>query len=61
MLLKPISIFSQDVRVTAFDEKLFHSHNIHVNAADNSILSRYFADPGKAFVFVINIVRNLWF
>ena len=60
VLLKPISILSQDVKVTVLDEKLFHYHNIHLNAADNTILPWYSTDPGKSFDFVINRVWDFW-
>lgn len=60
LILKPISIFSQDVKETVLDEKLFHYHNIHLNAADNSILPWYSTDPGKSFDFVINRVWEFW-
>ncbi len=60
VLLKPISIFSQDVKVTVLDEKLFHYHNIHLNAADNTILPWYSTDPGKSYDFVINRVWDFW-
>ena len=60
LLLKPISIFSQDVKETVLDEKLFHYHNIHLNAADNTILPWYSTDPGKSFDFVINKVWDFW-
>jgi hypothetical protein len=33
VLMKPVSIFSQDVKETVLNEKLFHYHNIHLNAA----------------------------
>ena len=60
MLLKPISIFSQDVKETVLDEKLVHYHNIHLNAADNTILPWYSTDSGKSFDFVINKVWDFW-
>ncbi len=61
LLLKSISIFSQDVKETVLDEKLFSYHNIHLNAADKTILPWYSPDPGIAFDFVINKVWDFWY
>jgi hypothetical protein len=60
LLLKPALMFSQDVKETVLDEKLFHYHNIHLNAADKTILPWYSADQGRSFDFVINRVWEFW-
>jgi hypothetical protein len=61
LLVKSQSICSQNViKETVTDEKLFHYHNIHLNAADNTILPWYSTDPGKSFDFVINKVWEFW-
>lgn len=61
LLLKPITTHSQDIiKEKVLDEKLFHYHKIHLNAADNTILPWYSTDPGKSFDFVINKVWDFW-
>jgi hypothetical protein len=61
LLIKPVPLIAQElVKETVLDEKLFHYHNIHLNAADNSILPWYSTDPGKSFDFVINRVWEFW-
>jgi hypothetical protein len=62
MLIRPISLSSQEViKENVLDEKLFHYHNIHLNAADNTILPWSSPDPGIAFDFVINKVWDFWY
>jgi hypothetical protein len=62
MLIRPISLLSQEIiKETVLDEKLFHYHNIHLNAADNSILPWYSTDPGIAFDFVVSKVWDFWY
>jgi hypothetical protein len=61
LILKPVLLYSQDViKETVIDEKLFYYHNIHLNAADNTILPWYSTDPGKSFDFVIGKVWDFW-
>ena len=58
---KPLTLGSQDfIKEKILDEKLFHYHNIHLNAADNTILPWYSTDPGKSFDYVIDKVWNFW-
>ena len=62
MLIRPINLHSQEViKESILDEKLFHYHNIHLNAADNSILPWYSPDPGIAFDFAVNKVWDFWY
>jgi hypothetical protein len=62
LLLRSVSVFSQDViRETVIDEKLFYYHNIHLNAADKTILPWYSTDAGRSFDFVINKVWDFWY
>jgi hypothetical protein len=57
-----MTVSSQDViKETVLDEKLFHYHNIHLNAADNTILPWYSPDPGIAFDYVVTRVWDFWF
>ena len=61
LILKPVPLFSQDiVNEKVLEEKLFHYHNIHLNAADQTILPWYSTDAGRSFDFVINRVWNFW-
>jgi hypothetical protein len=61
LIIKPVPLCSQDViKEIVLDEKLFHYHNIHLNASDNTILPWYSTDPGKSFDFVINRVWDFW-
>jgi hypothetical protein len=61
LALKPFAGISQDViKETILDEKLFHYHQIHLNAADKTILPWYSTDAGQSFDFVINRVWEFW-
>lgn len=60
LLLKPVSMFSQSVKETILEEKLFHYHNIHLEATGKTILPWYSTDAGKSFDFVVNRVWDFW-
>ncbi len=61
LINRTINLLSQDVvKETVLDEKLFHYHKIHLNAADNTILPWYSSDAGRSFDFVINKIWDFW-